>query len=608
MIGYPTSKPAAEHAVDFIVRAVKAHPNEVTLFVLGPATNIALAIRKNPEIVPLVKRVYYMGGAIDVPGNTSPAAEFNWWFDPEAVRITLRAPFREQIVVPLDIAERVFYTKAEYDRIVGAPETPITKLFRQLHGPRFERDARRPIVRVGRVDGGHLSTARDRHDVGRPFIDIDVTYGPNYGRSIGYHQSRRRSLDSPADFPAGTEKVKVLMDIDRRRSGISTSDRMTRRKLTAALIRKGDFMHPVTRALWTAALVTATRRRFDQFGRWPGTGPKKVFIDQDGASLGTDMISTLAMLQSPEVEVLGITVTAGDTWVKAGTAHMLRMMELTGHGKIPVAQGAAFPLINSRELTQAWEAQYRRVPVQGRMEPRALSPARRGADAADRRHDPEVDRPARRAVHDPADPQVPERGDAVGRRAVHHRGPGPRARPGDRQPRQGAGADGRRLQRRQGRQPPDQRPPRVQLVVGSGGGAHRHERAVEEDYDHAGGHLGEDVAQRRSEAPAGDVEVSGGAVHHQVHAARTGGGGGYMWDEISVLAFLDPSIITAKQELYVNIDIDHGPGYGQTIFVEAETPGPPASSHDRARWRRGGGWPPSNGTSTCQSSTSSSSS
>ena len=62
-----------------------------------------------------------------------------------------------------------------------------------------------------------------------------------------------------------------------------------------------------------------------------------MFIDQDGAALGTDMISTLAMLQSPDVEVLGITVTAGDAWVKAGTAHMLRMLELTGHGKIPVA-------------------------------------------------------------------------------------------------------------------------------------------------------------------------------------------------------------------------------------------------------------------------------
>ena len=62
---------------------------------------------------------------------------------------------------------------------------------------------------------------------------------------------------------------------------------------------------------------------------------KKVFIDQDGAALGTDMISTLAMLQSPDVEVLGITVTAGDAWVKAGTAHMLRMLELTGPRQDP---------------------------------------------------------------------------------------------------------------------------------------------------------------------------------------------------------------------------------------------------------------------------------
>ena len=53
-----------------------------------------------------------------------------------------------------------------------------------------------------------------------------------------------------------------------------------------------------------------------------------------------------------------------------------------------------------------------------------------------------------------------------------------------------------------------------------------------------------------------------------------------MWDEIAAIAMVDPSIITKQQELYVNIDIDHGPGYGQTIFVEADMPGqqgqPPA--------------------------------
>ena len=80
-------------AVDFIVDTVKANPNEITILAIGPLTNIALAVKQNPEIVPLIKKIIYMGGAIDVAGNTTKFAEFNWWFDPEAVRITLRAPF-----------------------------------------------------------------------------------------------------------------------------------------------------------------------------------------------------------------------------------------------------------------------------------------------------------------------------------------------------------------------------------------------------------------------------------------------------------------------------------------------------------------------------------
>lgn len=231
-IGYPTIEPAAEHAVDFIARAIKAHPNQVTLFVLGPATNVALAIRKHPEIVPLVKSVYYMGGAIDVPGNTTPTAEFNWWFDPEAVRITLRAPFREQIVVPIDIAERVYYTNAEYSRIAAAPETTITKLFRQLHGPRFARDPKaRSFVWDALTTAIFLQPAIATR-IDERFLDVDVTYGPNYGRSIGYHPSRRRSLDTPADFPAGTQKMKVLMDVDRQAFWDLYVDLMTRRANT----------------------------------------------------------------------------------------------------------------------------------------------------------------------------------------------------------------------------------------------------------------------------------------------------------------------------------------------------------------------------------------
>ena len=90
-----------------------------------------------------------------------------------------------------------------------------------------------------------------------------------------------------------------------------------------------------------------------------GAAKKKVFIDQDlGGAMGTDNQSMLMLLQAPELDIVGIGIVAGDGQVKASTAWTLRMLELTGYGHVPVAQGAKFPLINSREETELWEAQF----------------------------------------------------------------------------------------------------------------------------------------------------------------------------------------------------------------------------------------------------------
>jgi inosine-uridine nucleoside N-ribohydrolase len=213
--GYPTTKPSDENAVDFIVRQVKANPNQVTLFVIGPATNIALAIKKNPEIVPLIKRVIYMGGAIDIPGNTTPCAEFNWWYDPEAIKICLRTPFKEQIVVPNDVAERVFYTKAQYDRIVNATETPIVRMFKELHGNLFKANPGYQSYVWDSITAAIFLQPNIATKFEERYIDIDTHYGPSYGRSIGYFETRRRSFANPTNFPAGTQKVKILFDINR---------------------------------------------------------------------------------------------------------------------------------------------------------------------------------------------------------------------------------------------------------------------------------------------------------------------------------------------------------------------------------------------------------
>ncbi|MFM1655071.1 nucleoside hydrolase [Brevibacillus sp. B_LB10_24] len=212
--GYPKTKPLDTTAVDFIVDQVKKNPNEVTIFALGPATNLALAVKKNPEIVPMVKQVIYMGGAIDIPGNTTPAAEFNWWYDPESIKIALRTPFKRQIVVPNDIAEKFSFNKKIYDRIVSHPETPIVKQFKDLKGPQFQNNPQATSYVWDAITAAVFLDPKIITKMEKRYIDIDTNYGPNYGRAIGYHESRRRDFTHPENFPAGTQLVDIVFDID----------------------------------------------------------------------------------------------------------------------------------------------------------------------------------------------------------------------------------------------------------------------------------------------------------------------------------------------------------------------------------------------------------
>src|SRR5437667_5163870 len=77
-----------------------------------------------------------------------------------------------------------------------------------------------------------------------------------------------------------------------------------------------------------------------------GQEKRKIIIDQDAAGpAGTDLQSTLLLIQSPQTEVLGITVVTGDRWLKAELAHTLRMLEVIGRTDVPVVPGAEYPLL-----------------------------------------------------------------------------------------------------------------------------------------------------------------------------------------------------------------------------------------------------------------------
>ena len=86
----PATRPAPGYAPDYIIDTIMASPGEITLVATGPLTNVALAVRKEPRLVSAVRDFVIMGGSAG-RGNTTPAAEYNMWADPEAAAAVFRA-------------------------------------------------------------------------------------------------------------------------------------------------------------------------------------------------------------------------------------------------------------------------------------------------------------------------------------------------------------------------------------------------------------------------------------------------------------------------------------------------------------------------------------
>src|SRR5579862_2371139 len=100
---------------DLIIEMVHAAPHEITLVPVGPLTNIALAVEKDPSIVPLVKEVIIMGGSI-TGGNVNAAAEFNIYNDPEAAQIVFQAGW-PLTMVGLEVGDKALFTKKYFDEL-----------------------------------------------------------------------------------------------------------------------------------------------------------------------------------------------------------------------------------------------------------------------------------------------------------------------------------------------------------------------------------------------------------------------------------------------------------------------------------------------------------
>ncbi len=181
----PKIKAVAQHSVEFLTEKIMSAPGEITLVCIGPLTNVAVAIRKEPRIVQAVKDVIIMGGAIRHQGNTTPQAEFNVYVDPHAAHIVYHSGMPITLV-PLDVTYQCIFTHADVDRLLKI-KSPITQ---------FIADATRFYMEFHdeyqKIDGCiindplalALTFAPELCDYEEHFVDVDISGGVSMGNTF----------------------------------------------------------------------------------------------------------------------------------------------------------------------------------------------------------------------------------------------------------------------------------------------------------------------------------------------------------------------------------------------------------------------------------------
>jgi len=296
---------------------------------------------------------------------------------------------------------------------------------------------------------------------------------------------------------------------------------------------------------------------------------RKVIIDQDEAGpAGTDLQSTLLLIQSPQTEVLGITVVTGDMWVKEEVAHTLRMLELIGRTDIPVVPGAEYPLVRTKEKTELWEQRYGRIGYIGAWTPRMYHPADQIGELK------EGDPKAKPLQEDAAHFLVRTVRQFPNQVTIY------------------AGGPMTNLALAISIDP--EFPSLVKELVFMGGSlspqtddpefvnSPRHEFNLW--FDPEAAHIMLRAKWNKIVCTPVDISVKTAMTRElldRIKAADTPAARyisqytvvrkySYLWDELAAAAWLDPSIITKKEMLFTDVDLDHGANYGNVLTWAAE--------------------------------------
>jgi inosine-uridine nucleoside N-ribohydrolase len=190
--GEPHTQPIAEDAAHFLIRQVHAHPHQVTIYAAGPLTNIALAISIDPHFAELTRGIALMGSSLDPVTDddpefaTSPRHEFNFWFDPEAARITLRAHWPRIDVTTVDVSIKAMFT-AEMLAAIAKAHEPAAEYIARYSAERYYLWDE--IAACAWLDPNIITKER------KLYMDVDVSHGPAYGETLTWSASLKPATD-----------------------------------------------------------------------------------------------------------------------------------------------------------------------------------------------------------------------------------------------------------------------------------------------------------------------------------------------------------------------------------------------------------------------------
>jgi purine nucleosidase len=219
--GYKPTRRRAEpdHAVDALIRTVRDNPG-IEIVTLGPLTNLAMALLREPKLAASVKRCVVMGGAPCCVGNVTPAAEYNIWVDPEAARIVVHSGLRLEMVGWHLCCGDAVLNQQDIDRVL-AMKNPVAEFAIRSNSTAteafFKQTGQTGIslpdpVAMGIALNRALCTSSSEHYV-EIEVSSDLTRGTTVVDRLGV-ASDSRNRDVWADAIERGHKVNVCWSLD----------------------------------------------------------------------------------------------------------------------------------------------------------------------------------------------------------------------------------------------------------------------------------------------------------------------------------------------------------------------------------------------------------